>query len=226
MVELFTSEGCSSCPPADKILSELTQKAREQNLKIYTLGFHVDYWNYLGWDDPFSQHEFSVRQKHYAEKLNTNIYTPQMIINGTYSMGGYDKKQTQGTIDKLLTLPSSCVIHLKINQNVDYGVAAVEYEVLNAPTDSTLHIAVVERNLKSPVLRGENAGQTLFHNNTVRLFQSVQLKDSKGSIYLAQPRLNAPLWNRKNSSIVAFVQDVNQKIVGAVVVDLNEQIKK
>ena len=82
VVELFASEGCSSCPPADELLSAITTAARSQKKRIFTLSFQVDYWNYLGWQDPFSSPENSQRQQQYARFLPGGVYTPEMIING------------------------------------------------------------------------------------------------------------------------------------------------
>ncbi|MBZ0167242.1 MAG: DUF1223 domain-containing protein, partial [Candidatus Omnitrophica bacterium] len=83
LVELFTSQGCSSCPTADEYLKELTTLAREKNIRLFTLGFHVDYWDYLGWRDPYASPQFTARQQRYAQVLRAStIYTPQMIVNG------------------------------------------------------------------------------------------------------------------------------------------------
>ena len=84
VVELFTSQGCSSCPPADTALQQVERVAKERNLRVYCLSFHVDYWNRLGWNDPYSHADYSARQATYAaKKTDNNLYTPQMIVNGT-----------------------------------------------------------------------------------------------------------------------------------------------
>src|SRR5438045_1264832 len=93
VVELFASEGCSSCPPADNLLAELTQQAHAQGRQIFTLSFQVDYWNNLGWVDPFSSAQFTQRQYQYANTLETSsVYTPQMIVNGQYAFVGSDSR--------------------------------------------------------------------------------------------------------------------------------------
>ena len=90
VLELFTSEGCSSCPPADRLLSEMVQQARSSNPRIIPLEFHVDYWNYLGWVDPFSERRFSQRQREYGQAFQSStVYTPQVIVNGKEEFGGY-----------------------------------------------------------------------------------------------------------------------------------------
>ena len=89
VIELFTSEGCSSCPPADKLLAETIQQAEKSKRNIFCLAFHVDYWNRLGWIDSFSSKQFTARQKMYVEALNINgAYTPQAIVNGTTEFVG------------------------------------------------------------------------------------------------------------------------------------------
>ena len=174
VVELFGSEGCSSCPPADLLLSELTQVARNQQKRIFTLDFHVDYWDYLGWKDPFSKKEFTDRQQRYAQELKSNsIYTPQMIINGQTSFVGSDKERAKQEIDKALTLPALA----KINLEVNYGTQEISlgYSIEGAPKGSIMNAALVERGLVSEALRGENAGRTLKHDNVVRQFKSISL---------------------------------------------------
>jgi len=92
VVELFTSEGCSSCPPADRILSRLTAETQRDHRRIYTLSFHVDYWDRLGWRDPYSSSANSDRQRQYAELMKLqSVYTPQMIVNGRIEFVGSDQ---------------------------------------------------------------------------------------------------------------------------------------
>ena len=89
VIELFTSQGCSSCPSADQLLSQTINEAKKDGRKIFALSFHVDYWNRLGWADPFSTNEYSQRQRAYAAQLNDNsVYTPQMIVNGSRQFVG------------------------------------------------------------------------------------------------------------------------------------------
>jgi hypothetical protein len=102
LIELFTSEGCSSCPPADRLLEKL---AAENNDKVYVLSFHVDYWNYIGWKDPFSQARFSQRQRNYARQFSLeSIYTPQMVVNGVAEFVGSDEQKLRAAIAKNSTL--------------------------------------------------------------------------------------------------------------------------
>ena len=93
VVELFTSEGCSSCPPADELLSEIVD-GRYENTDVIGLSFHVDYWDYIGWKDPYASRDFTNRQRIYAEKLRSHqLYTPQMVVNGKHEFVGSNRQQ-------------------------------------------------------------------------------------------------------------------------------------
>ena len=108
LVELFTSEGCSSCPPADKVVAAL---AKDYPANAIVLGFHVDYWNYLGWKDEYSSADYSDRQQQYAAAFALNsIYTPQVIVNGKTQFTGSDKTSLYNTVEKELTVPGVAVI--------------------------------------------------------------------------------------------------------------------
>src|SRR5437773_680888 len=91
LVELFTSEGCSSCPPADEFLVELKSKQPVENVQVIAIGYHVDYWNYIGWTDRFSSAQFTRRQQQYADRLNGDPYTPELVVNGTSALVGSDR---------------------------------------------------------------------------------------------------------------------------------------
>src|SRR5436305_253879 len=108
VVELFTSEGCSSCPPADELLSDLKTSMRGKN--IFLLAFHVDYWNYLGWNDRFSDAAFSKRQSHYADVLHAEVYTPQMIVNGQKVFVGSKRSEAEDAIADALKNPTTIKI--------------------------------------------------------------------------------------------------------------------
>jgi hypothetical protein len=99
IVELFTSQGCSSCPSADKNLAEIVENAERNHEPVYGLSFHVDYWNHLGWKDPYSNRAFTERQRNYAKLMNSeSIYTPQIVINGENEFVGSNVKSIRGTI--------------------------------------------------------------------------------------------------------------------------------
>ena len=166
VVELFTSEGCSSCPPADDLLGVLA--AREN---VIALAFHVDYWDYIGWRDPYAQPTFSERQRRYAGTLDGRVYTPQMIVDGTVGFVGSRRLQAEQEISgagaKVRT------VQVALSTHTEGDALVVDYQVEGAPADAVLHLAVAERATEQAVQRGENRGRTLHHTNVVRVFKTV-----------------------------------------------------
>ena len=197
VVELFTSQGCSSCPAADRLLSQVIAKEGD---KVYGLSFHVSYWNYLGWKDPYSQEEFTGRQRQYAQAFdNSNIYTPQMVVNGTKEFVGSDKATAEKTIEQALSNSSQHVIHLgtvKKNDEIE-----VFFNVEGALEDQLIHLAIVEKDLKNHVPRGENRNRTLYHDNVVRVFKTMPAKKNG----MASLSLSIDL-NLDKSTLIAYLQ--------------------
>ena len=174
LVELFSSEGCSSCPPAERLLGELADDAKRTGRNILTLEFHVDYWNSLGWSDPFSSAVFTDRQQQYAHALGLrSLYTPQMIVNGIDEFVGSDRGRARKGVDAALARAGSARVTLRATPGD--GSTRVEYQVAGAPHDAVLCLALVESGLVTRVLRGENSGRTLPHTSVVREFVTVPL---------------------------------------------------
>lgn len=212
VVELFTSEGCSSCPPADQLLQEIFQKAEKDHLAIYPLGFHVDYWNQLGWKDVYSQHNFTERQYSYAQKLNsTSVYTPQMIINGQFGFTGSDRNKAWNYIQDELNQNREFDVGLKL-ESLDKNKYRLTYFLTHTPTDSTYNVAILEKNLSSQVTSGENAGKILNHTQVVRSFSSLPLTNPSGEISL---QISSD-WKKNDLSIVFFIQDAKNMQILAV----------
>lgn len=188
VVELFTSEGCSSCPPADQALASLEAR---HNPNVYMLSFHVDYWNRLGWRDGFSSHQYSERQQAYGSAFDLeSIYTPQAIVNGSKQFTGSDEDQLRATVQQALArasetqITAKAVIHER-NIVVNYSVTG--------NTAGTLNIAVIQLKATTAVTRGENEGRTLSHVNIVRALESVALEDAKsGTVTVALPASLSP----------------------------------
>jgi hypothetical protein len=202
VVELFTSEGCSSCPPADQVLAELAEDAKKGGRRIFPLAFHVDYWNYLGWKDPYSLPISSERQEQYGTALRVNqSYTPQMIVNGNTEFVGSDRRRARKEIDAALTLTTQASVTLRVKADGDRQ--KVEYQVSGAPKDAVLCIAVVESGLISRVRRGENTGHTLSHANVVRKFVMLSLDALTGSLGL-ESEFSSP---KRDLQVIAFLQD-------------------
>lgn len=218
VVELFTSEGCSSCPPADNLLRDITAAAREKNLRIFTLGYHVDYWDYLGWRDPFSSRAYSNRQRRYAQIMRERtVYTPQMIVNGMDAFGGYRRERAERAIDRALATPSSAELTLT-GVRRDRDRLLVGYRVSGHGNKDVLNIALVERGLKTDVPRGENAGRLLSHDNSVRRLVSLPLSSSTGEVGVALP----DKVDLDQASIIGYVEDaLTMRVLGANVLDLN-----
>ena len=216
VVELFTSEGCSSCPPADKILAELADDAKKNGRRIFPLAFHVDYWNYLGWKDPFSLADSSERQEQYSAALRVKqSYTPQMIVNGNIEFIGSDGRRARKAVDAALALPAQVSVTLRAT--TDAGERKIEYQVPGAPKNTVLCVAVVESGLVSQVRRGENAGHTLSHANVVRQFVTLPLDAATGSVGL-ESEFSSP---KRDLQVIAFVQDRRtMAILGAAAIHL------
>jgi len=215
VVELFTSEGCSSCPPADRLLSTLVEEARSEDRPIYALSFHVDYWNHLGWEDPYSDPAYSDRQRTYAQALDDRVYTPQAIINGRKVLVGSREREVRSAIQSALSTPASVPPRLRLQSDAATS-PSVRVGLPEAPEEAAVHVALVERGLSQSVDRGENAGRTLRHANVVRAFKTVPAAESQ------VVSLNAPSsLDPSDASVIAYVQDRgSMQILGAARVEL------
>ncbi len=215
VVELFTSEGCSSCPPADQLLVDLAERG---DAGLLVLAFHVDYWNRLGWRDPFSDAAYSQRQRAYARSFASGrVYTPQMIVNGRREFVGSRRREAEAAVRQALEQPASAGITLRPSMIGD--VVSVEYAVDGAPSGAVLHLALVQRRAEQAIPRGENKGRTLRHANVVRAFETV-LADA-GTQTLTLPRGLQP----NEAAIIAYVQHPEtMHIAGAAQAALHDAV--
>jgi hypothetical protein len=212
VVELFTSEGCSSCPPADELLSELAAESDRDGKGVFALSFHVDYWNYLGWADPFSRPEFSERQERYARILGGRVYTPQMIVNGREAFVGSQGGTARKTIGTALGQPASAAIALE-PAGGEGRALEIGFRVTGHKAGDVLNIALVEKGLSVSVKRGENGGRILKHENVVRAFRIVRL-DAQGS-GTVKLEMQAGV-RRENASLIAYAQQAESlRMLGA-----------
>lgn len=202
VVELFTSEGCSSCPPAERVLGELAGAAAERDRRpVFTLAFHVDYWNRLGWADRFSDPAFSRRQEEYAKALRVDdIYTPQMVVNGTTQFVGSDRNAADRAVAEAIGRRSVATLAVSVIANGRDGYK-VRTTVQGADAGSVVNFAVVEQGLSTEVKSGENAGRRLEEPSVVRWFKTVPLSDS-GEV--AVPSLSGV--RAENASVVVYAQ--------------------
>jgi hypothetical protein len=201
VVELFTSEGCSSCPPADEVLRDVAAEAARSGRRVYPLAFHVDYWNDLGWPDLFSTALATDRQRAYARVLGERgVYTPEMIVNGRDAFVGSESSRARRSIDAALRGREVAGVDLRAKATPEG--AAVDFAVRNASAGHVLQVALVQLAAETRVRAGENAGRTLRHANVVRAFQTLSLDtSSSGHVMLAAPQATG------GAAIVAFVQD-------------------
>jgi len=193
VVELFTSEGCSSCPSADALLTRLEHSQPVANARIIALEEHVDYWNQLGWVDPFSAPQYRARQNDYALGFGTeNIFTPQMVVNGHAEFSGNDGERALREIEKAAQAQTA-MVEVRSSANHDPDLVDLAVRVVNQPgkiRTSNVYLAVTENELSMPVLRGENSGRTLRHGPVVRSFGVIGRIDAKGS---NEGRINSTL---------------------------------
>jgi hypothetical protein len=216
VVELFTSEGCSSCPPADELVARIQKENNDQ--PVYILSFHVDYWNNLGWKDPFSSAAYSKRQKEYANRLNLqNIYTPQVIVNGRTEFVGSDERKMLNAIKSSLQKKSAALMTLKILQK-NNDQAGLQYDIENAPGNTSLLLAVVQKSATIKVERGENGGRTLSHVQIVRTLRMVSLNGKRnGDTQVILPSN----MGHQEFEIIGFLQNEDTgEIIGAAKVGL------
>jgi hypothetical protein len=167
VVELFTSQGCSSCPPADAYLGELAQRPG-----VLALAYHVDYWNYIGWTDPYASKQATQRQRGYSRHLNMRyVYTPQMVINGT-TEGVGSERETIGPLIKAAVEDKALQRRVSIVRAAP-GKLVVHVDAGSATEPVTLWLVGFDREHATPVLRGENEGQTLREYQIVRSFEAI-----------------------------------------------------
>ena len=209
VVELFTSQGCNSCPRAEQALARLGEQTR--GMPVFPIEWHVDYWDYLGWPDPYALAEAERRQRSYGSALNSRIFTPQLVLNGrqvvrpaqdyslvhsaTMAAVGSGRVATEGLPAVVLTVPAH-----------DDRSVQIEYRVTDIPAGCALTVVAVETGLENFVPRGENRGRTLRHHNVVRGYVKVNLAaaaDQSGQLRIELP----PGVAREASNIIGYIQE-------------------
>ena len=209
LIELFTSEGCSSCPPADEALEEIQKKYNDKDVLV--LSYHVDYWNKLGWKDIFSDVSFTQRQEYYSNifRLN-NIYTPQVVVNGKKEFLGSDKSKLISSIEEQLNGISAVSIKLNAVQNTE-GKIVVQYSVEGADTKKEQTILVlIQKMATNEIKKGENKGKTLHHINIVRNIFYLPLKEKTTNFTLPTG------FSKEDFFVAGFVQDKRSGKIKAI----------
>lgn len=221
VVELFTSEGCSSCPPADELLGHLSHDLSAKNIQVIPLGFHVDYWDGLGWKDRFSSAGFTQRQEQYARALKVDgPYTPEMVVDGAVEFVGNNAGQAQQAIRQEASQPEVATVKISppLAEHVDIQVKAPV-----AVGDAFVMLAITEDNLTTQVGSGENGGRTLHHAAVVRDLRRLG-RLQEGGFDATVPLKLAKDWKRADLRVVVFVQQSDSgKIQGAASVALVDE---
>jgi hypothetical protein len=222
IVELFTSEGCSSCPPADALLVSLENEQPVGGAEIVALEEHVDYWNDLGWMDPFSSSALTARQQRYAEAFaHGSSYTPQMVVDGRFEFVGSRSAEARKSIaaSALQTKAEVKISRTAQEPNAQERWSVIVDKLASASAEpAEVWLAVTETHLHSNVERGENAGRDLPHAAVVRqLTKIASLDGRKQQTFSATPPISFPgSWKKENLRVVVFVQEKNSRhIVGA-----------
>jgi len=185
VLELFTSEGCSSCPPAEELLAKIDRGSNGK--PVYVLAYHVDYFDNLGWKDVFGSAENTRRQQRYSSWLNSQVYTPQLVVNGTSEFIGSDEPKISNAIDEQLLIKHTTA--LSLSSEADAKAVTVTYDAKAVQAGEELVLALVQKNGHTDVKRGENEGRSLSHIQIVRKTAMVSLKETHaGSAILSFPK--------------------------------------
>jgi hypothetical protein len=213
VLELFTSQGCSSCPPADRLLSQLGGDPKLAG-RVIPLAFHVDYWDYIGWQDPFDSARWSQRQQGYAKAFHSNrIYTPQLVVNGRTECVGSQPEEVQRRLTDALAAPAAGRVTLTVEPPTADGRLRVKVgaklQRTVAQGDLDLWVAVWETGLVTPVGAGENARRTLRNDYVVRRLEKALVlpgtagAERSGEIVLGVDKR----WKTDELGVAAFLQD-------------------
>ena len=183
VLELFTSQGCSSCPPADKLLKEVKSD------NVIALSYHVDYWNYIGWKDPFSKESFTNKQRKYGTKFYSNsIYTPQLVVNGKEHFVGSNRLKLKSKIEAYSKVKSRSTISLSKVKN-ENGIVKFSYDINNLQANENLRIVLVINERKTSIKRGENRNRELVNSNIVVSEQQFKINKSSGEGSILIPEI-------------------------------------
>ena len=200
LVELFTSEGCSSCPPADALLARLHASQPLPGVELVVLSEHVDYWDDLGWKDPFSSAIFTQRQTRYGRRA----YTPQAVVDGRVDMVGSDERALLAAAGRAAAAPHGL---LQLSPGGDGRSVSIMVTSLPAHGPAHVYLAIVEDGLESRVSRGENAGRTLRHFAVVRSIHDIGVVPGSSERWVGAASLPPEDARRTRKRTIAFVQE-------------------
>jgi hypothetical protein len=231
LVELFTSEGCSSCPPADALLTDMDKRQPFPSADVIAIEEHVDYWDQLGWKDPFSSADWTYRQNDYTAELHTgSSYTPEMVVDGTQGFTGSRGPLAKAAVEKAasekkavveineVSPPQSKSVALKISVGQLFNATPKDTaQVLLAITETGLHVAVKD---------GENAGREVQHSAVLREMKVIGVAGKNGQEFSAQPTVKLDSdWKLANLRAVVFVQEKkSRRVLGAAELPLEQEL--
>jgi hypothetical protein len=210
LAELFTSEGCNSCPPADSLLEKLDRLQPVAGARVIVLSEHVDYWNQLGWRDPFSAAQFSQRQERYSRLLGGEVYTPQLVIDGREQVLGSDPAAIQKAVTRAALRAKAPIRIVEVKR--DGGEASIGLSIASlAKGRGDVWVAIADERDESSVKRGENAGRTLAHVAVVRtLSKAGSVTKSEGM----EKQLRLPVTGSP-ARVIVFLTDDGGGVIGA-----------
>ncbi len=212
LVELFTSEGCSSCPPADRNLIKLSDEQAVPQVEVVTLAMHVDYWNRLGWTDVFSSSQYSERQGSYSEKFKLDgVYTPQMVVDGQTQFVGGRLGEAEKAVEAAAKTPKGSIVLSATDSKLGVKISALPDHL-----PANVFVAIAESDLSTAVKNGENGGKTLRHTSVVRELKVIGEVAAGDDSYTAEIPLQIQAsWKKQNLKIVVFAQvEQTGKIIG------------
>jgi hypothetical protein len=211
LLELFTSEGCSSCPPADKLLQTFDQQQPIDGADLIVLSEHVDYWDRLGWRDPFSSAQYTARQQDYTNKFNLDgVYTPQLVVDGRFGLVGSNARAANVAIQTAIREPKTAIEISNVARNGNQVSAHIGLPAMpesSKAKKAVLFVAIADNRAESQVARGENAGRALAHVGVVRVLKQVGEIDLNN---MSSKDVTLPVAAGAGASglrLVAFLQD-------------------
>lgn len=212
LVELFTSEGCSSCPPADTLLEKLDQAQSANGPELVVLSEHVDYWDDTGWRDPFSSHEFSERQSAYAAQFGRgSIYTPQMVVDGQFELVGSDERRVTeaiGDAAKAMKIQVNISLNSRDEKRVTLHIETGRLPASAPARSADVFLAIADNSDKSQVRGGENAGRTLTHVAVLRHLIRIGTLD-RATGFSRDLKIDLEAKNQRNARIAVIVQEAS-----------------
>ncbi len=211
LAELFTSEGCSSCPPADALLMKLDRQQPVAGAQIIVLSEHVDYWNQLGWKDPFSSAQFTQRQAMYAHAFVDDSYTPQLVIDGRVALVGGNEQEILPALAKAAARPKIAVRIASVKR--EGNEAVVGLSTGESARKAEVWVAIADDHDQSSVRRGENSGRTLNHVAVVRSLAKVGTVAKSASF---EKEVRVPLGAQSGPGrVVVFLSEPGGPVTGA-----------